>query len=97
MNTKLMHTDRRGRLLRPGVTAATGSHADSVVDIGAVSAFTSGERLKYLESDHVNKYILEPMPGDDATLVCRLFVRDDKSASQIGSSAEYNNQVWCTR
>ncbi|KAM5531968.1 hypothetical protein V8D89_014368 [Ganoderma adspersum] len=84
---------RRARLLRPGVTASTGSQTESVVDIGSVAAFTKGERLKYLESDIVNKYTLEPMLGNDKTLVCRLFVRDDVIASAPDPSAEYRQMV----
>ena len=89
----LMYTERRARLLRPGVTASTGSQTESVVDIGSVAAFTKGERLKYLESDFVNKYTLEPMPGDDRTLVCRLFVRDDVIASAPDASATNRQTV----
>ena len=76
------------------MTASFGSQAESVVDIGSVSAFTNGERLKYLQSDHVNKYTLEPMPGDDNTLVCRLFVRDDKIPSQKDASMTHSEMVW---
>ncbi len=66
-----------------------GTIGDSHVDIGSIAAFARNERVKYLKSEKVNSYKLEPVcESDGDTLVCRLFVHGEggeaEQASKVG-------------
>ncbi|TBU37013.1 hypothetical protein BD309DRAFT_1023890 [Dichomitus squalens] len=72
---------RGGRLFRPGL-----SSEGAQVDIGSLESIARQERLKYLESEKVNHYLLESVQGEEESLVCRLFVRDPETSSTSKTS-----------
>ena len=70
------HSASSTRILRPGITVP-----ESLIQVGSVGKFMSGDKPRHLDIEMVNQYPLRP--GNAGLLVCDLFLEEQSSEVKV--------------